>query len=66
MVLPKGLEFLHFGWWVIHVLAILFVYTLAYRRGRNDEKREQRNDQWLRYVAAGDRGTLIRTKDVVR
>lgn len=42
MVLPKGLEFLHFGWWVIHVLAILFVYTLAYRRGRNDEKREQR------------------------
>ena len=42
MVLPKGLEFLHFGWWVSHVLAVLFVYTWAYRRGRGDEKREQR------------------------
>jgi len=42
MPLPKGLEFLHFGWWVIHVIAILLVYSWAYRRGRRDEKRDQR------------------------
>jgi hypothetical protein len=42
MPLPKGLEFLHFGWWVVHVIAILLVYTIAYRRGRRDEHRDQR------------------------
>jgi hypothetical protein len=42
MVLPEGLEFLQLGWWVIHVLAVLLVYSYAYRKGRNDERRAQR------------------------
>jgi hypothetical protein len=40
--LPKGLEFLHYGWWVIHVVAIVLIWTVAYRRGRRDERRDQR------------------------
>ena len=42
MSLPKGLEFLHAGWWVVHVIAVLLVYAWAYRRGRRDERRDQR------------------------
>jgi len=42
MSLPDGLRFLALGWWVIHVLAVVLVYTYAYRRGRVDERREQR------------------------
>jgi len=42
MPLPKGLQFLHLGWWVIHAIAILLVYTWAYRRGRRDQARDQR------------------------
>ena len=40
--LPEGLEFLHPGWWLLHVLAVVFVYYYGYRRGRGDERREQR------------------------
>jgi hypothetical protein len=39
MVLPKGLEFLQVGWWMIHLVA---VFTWAYRKGRGDERRAQR------------------------
>ena len=39
MSLPEGLKFLQVGWWVIHLLAVLLVYTYAYRRGRADERR---------------------------
>jgi cbb3-type cytochrome oxidase subunit 3 len=42
MPLPKGLEFLHAGWWVVHVIAVLLVYAWAYRKGRRDERRDQR------------------------
>ena len=42
MSLPDGLKFLAPGWWVIHALAVLLVYAYAYRRGRADERREQR------------------------
>ncbi|MBI1799436.1 MAG: hypothetical protein HYR73_07080 [Candidatus Eisenbacteria bacterium] len=42
MALPKGLEFLHSGWWAIHAIAVLLVYSWAYRRGRRDERRDQR------------------------
>jgi len=36
MALPEGLEFLKLGWWAIHVLAVLLVYSYAYRKGRNE------------------------------
>ena len=42
MHLPEGLEFLQLGWWAIHVLAVLLVYSFAYRMGRQDERRAQR------------------------
>ena len=42
MSLPEGLKFLHAGWWAIHVLAVLLVYAYAYRKGRVDERRDQR------------------------
>jgi len=42
MSLPEGLKFLQAGWWVIHLLAVLLVYSYAYRRGRADERRAQR------------------------
>ena len=41
-MLPKGLEFLQAGWWVVHAMAILFVYVWGFRRGRAAERREQR------------------------
>jgi hypothetical protein len=42
MPLPKGLQFLQAGWWLIHAIVILLLYSWAYRRGRADEKRDQR------------------------
>ena len=41
MVLPEGLKFLHFGWWLIHALGVLLVWGYAYRRGRRDERRDR-------------------------
>jgi hypothetical protein len=32
MVLPDGLEFLKFGWWVVHAIAFLLVYQFGYAR----------------------------------
>lgn len=42
VVLPHGIAFLRPGWWLLHLLAILFVYLYGYRKGRGDEKRAQR------------------------
>ena len=42
MVLPDGLEFLKFGWWVVHAIAFLLVYQFGYAKGRGDMRREQR------------------------
>lgn len=39
MALPKGLQFLSLGWWLIHALAVWFVWQWAYHRGRADERR---------------------------
>lgn len=50
-MLPEGIEFLKPGWWLIHALAVLFVYAWAYRKGRGDERRSQR----ARDIEAGRR-----------
>ena len=42
MTLPKGLEFLQAGWWLIHLVAVVLVFAWAYRKGRGDERRAQR------------------------
>ena len=42
MALPEGLQFLNSGWWVVHLLAVLFVWAIAYQKGRGDERRERR------------------------
>jgi hypothetical protein len=41
-VLPEGLEFLHPGWWLLHVIAVAFVYWYGYRKGRGAERRARR------------------------
>ena len=43
MELPKGLEFLQAGWWLVHAIAVLLVFSWAYRKGRGDERRAQRS-----------------------
>lgn len=45
MVLPEGLKFLHPGWWLIHALAVLLIYSYAYRKGRGDERKAQKAEQ---------------------
>ena len=42
MTLPEGLQFLKFGWWVVHAIAILLVYQFGFVRGRGEAKRELR------------------------
>ena len=42
MTLPKGLEFLQAGWWLVHLVAVALVFAWAYRKGRGDERRAQR------------------------
>ena len=41
-ILPEGLQFLKPGWWLIHALAFALVFVYGYRKGRKDERREQR------------------------
>ncbi len=50
-MLPEGLEFLKPGWWLVHALAFALSYVYGYRRGRGDERREQR----ARDIEAGRR-----------
>ena len=38
--LPEGLRFFTLGWWVIHLLAVVLVFSWGYRKGRRDERRE--------------------------
>ena len=42
MSLPEGLQFLRFGWWVVHAMAVLLMYQYGYARGRGAFRREQR------------------------
>lgn len=56
MVLPKGLQFLQAGWWLIHLVAVVLVYTWAYRKGRGDEKRAQRARELEARGSAATRG----------
>lgn len=42
MALPEGLQFLKFGWWVVHAVAILLAYQYGFVRGRGSARREQR------------------------
>ena len=41
-VLPEALGFFKPGWWVVHLLAVVLVFAYGYRKGRRDERREQR------------------------
>ncbi len=51
MTLPEGLQFLKFGWWVVHTMAFLLVYQYGHARGRGQLRREQRQRE-----LAGKRG----------
>ena len=39
--LPEGLRFFTLGWWVIHLIAVVLVFSWGYRKGRRDERRER-------------------------
>lgn len=41
-LLPDGLQFLKPGWWLLHLLAAALVFVYGYRKGRTQERREQR------------------------
>jgi hypothetical protein len=41
-VLPEGIRFFTIGWWVIHLIAVALVFAWGYRKGRKDERHEQR------------------------
>lgn len=41
-VLPEGIRFLKPAWWLLHVIAAGLVYAYGYRKGRTQERREQR------------------------
>ena len=43
--LPEGLRFFTVGWWVIHLLAVVLVFSWGYRKGRRDERREREGRQ---------------------
>jgi hypothetical protein len=45
MTLPEGLEFLKFGWCVVHAIAFLLVYQFGYVRGRGAMRREMRQHE---------------------
>jgi hypothetical protein len=51
VALPKGLQFLQLGWWVLHALTIWFVWSWAYQRGRQAERRHE----WQQRRAAAGR-----------
>jgi hypothetical protein len=40
--LPEGLKFLQSGFWIVHAVSILLVWSWAYRQGRAAERRAQR------------------------
>jgi hypothetical protein len=42
MELPEGLKFLQSGFWLVHAISVLLVWSWAYRQGRADERRERR------------------------
>ena len=48
MSLPEGLQFLKFGWWVVHAMALLLMYQYGYARGRGAFRREQRQREMAR------------------
>jgi hypothetical protein len=52
MALPKGLEFLQAGWWLIHLVGVALVFAWAYRKGRGDERRAQRARELERRAAS--------------
>ncbi len=41
-LLPDGLQFMKPAWWLLHVVAAALVYAYGYRKGRAQERREQR------------------------
>jgi len=42
MELPEGLKFLQSGFWLVHAVTVLFVWSWAYRQGSAVERRARR------------------------
>ena len=48
MSLPEGLQFLQFGWWIVHAVFIVFVYQYGFLKGRAGERKAQRTREMLK------------------
>jgi hypothetical protein len=47
-MLPPGIAFPEIGFWVLHVIAFALVFVWGYRKGREDERGERREDDLQR------------------
>ena len=41
MQLPEFWQFLQFGWWILHILAVVIIYFLGVGHGRKQALRQQ-------------------------
>lgn len=44
-MLPPGIAFPEIGFWVLHVLAMALVFVWGYRKGREAERNDKREDE---------------------
>lgn len=44
-MLPPGIAFPQIGFWLLHVIAIALVFVWGYRKGREAEREERREDE---------------------
>ena len=44
-MLPQGIAFPQLGFWVLHLLAMVLVYIWGYRKGREAERQDRRDDE---------------------
>ena len=44
-MLPEGIAFPQLGFWVLHILAMVLVFIWGYRKGRETERQDRRDDE---------------------
>ena len=43
-MLPQGIAFPQLGFWVLHLLAMALVFVWGYRKGREAERQDKKDD----------------------
>lgn len=44
-MLPHGIAFPQLGFWILHLLAIALVFVWGYRKGREAEREDRKDDE---------------------